>query len=262
MIKGEKYDWKIFNDIITKYVSPNPHYKKVRYKNVKKDESFQNGLKQLYSNLETELNKMSVYDASNVLKDIAVWIEEHDEDFSLNKHPEKNFCDIGKIYSIEFGLGYRDELANYHRGLCIGAMGNKIGIIPMSSADNHDGKIRSVFESAYHPIENPKGDQHYYQALKKEGFPKDAILMIADTKFVSVGKVNKCNDVIKISPYLFRDIQIQVLFRMMPELAGHYKYLEELGDKEKQKYSTSNSNDRMILNQQNQKVEDSPTSKP
>ena len=262
MAKGKKYNWGIFSAAMKDYGGGNPNYQEFRYKNVKKDKMFQSGLRQFYSNLRKELDTMSIYDAVNFFENISEWIEDHDKDFSVSKHPEKNFCDIGKIYSVKFGIGYKNELSNFHRGLCIGVMGDKIGIIPMKSAETHKGEIHDIFQSAYHKTENPDGDKRYYRALKSEGFPKDAILMIADTKFVSVGKVKECDDVVKISPYLFRDIQVQVLLRMMPELAGHYDYLERLGEAEKEKYHIVVSDNNIPLNQQNQEADDQPTSEP
>ena len=194
------------------------------------------------------------------MQNIAYWIEDHDEDFSIQNHPENASCDIGCIYLIDFGIGFQDELTNPHYGLCIGLMGSKIAVIPMRSAEDDKGNLRKAFKDAYHPKYNTNGDKRYYQALQKEGFEKNAILMVADTRFISIGKLKPHNDsdIVKLPITTFREIQENVLLRIMPELAGHYHTLKGIQEdlKEEYKNETLNRINESFENQQSQEVTD------
>lgn len=164
------------------------------------------------------------------------------------------------IYLIDFGIGFQDELTNCHPGLCIGLMGSKIAVIPMRSAEDNKGNLRKVFKDAYHPKYNENGDKRYYQALKQEGFEKDAILMIADTRFVSIGKLkpHDDSDIVRLPIRTFRTIQENVLLRIMPELAGHYYTLKGIQENLKEEYQkeTLDRINKNFENQQSQEVID------
>lgn len=256
MIKGEKYTCGSVNACLKEF-SKN---KSLKYSSLEERDLFQRAVKQFNKNLKSELNKMDSYNVLNFMQNLAYWIEDHDEDFSIQKHSENNSCDIGCVYFVDFGIGFQDELTNCHPGLCIGLMGNKIAVVPMRSAEDNNGNIHKAFKDSYHPKYNKNGDKRYYQALQKEGFEKDAILMVADTRFVSIGKLKPHNDsdVVRLPIGTFREIQETVLLRMMPELAGHYHTLKGIQEdlKEEYKRETLNRINKNFEKQQSQEVTD------
>ena len=223
MIKGEKYTWGSVNACLKEF-SKN---KSLKYSSLEERDLFQRAVKKIldqisgnyeiiksnFAFIKSELNKMDSYNVLNFMQNLAYWIEDHDEDFSIQKHSENNSCDIGCVYFVDFGIGFQDELTNCHPGLCIGLMGNKIAVVPMRSAEDNNGNIHKAFKYSYHPKYNKNGDKRYYQALQKEGFEKDAILMVADTRFVSIGKLKPHNDsdVVRLPIGTFREIQETVL---------------------------------------------------
>lgn len=93
------------------------------------------------------------------------------------------------------------------------------------------------FYESYHPIQNPKGNKKNRQALSSEGFSKDCILKINDTKYISAGRIEK--ETVKISNELLEEIQKQVFQVQFPNLFT--KHLSH--------QKTIQKNERLILEQ-------------
>lgn len=75
---------------------------------------------------------------------------------------------------------------------------------------------KRYFSSSYHPVNNPHANKKYRQALASEGFEKDCILKLNDTKFISPGRIDK--ETVSIDDNLLKQIQKQLFSVQFPEL--------------------------------------------
>lgn len=169
---------------------------------------------QLMENYIKGLKSMNAYEAASIIKSDANWIQKGNQEHFLDEQGNKKVIDIGSVYYIDFGNTFCGELAYYHYGLCIGKRNGKVLIIPMTSATKR-------FENCFHPINNPTNDKKDRQALISEGFAKDCVLLINDTKYISAGRIEEFQ--CKINTEILHDIQNQVFQVQFPELYIKYK---------------------------------------
>lgn len=166
---------------------------------------------QLCENYIKGLKNLSAYEAASTIISDANWIQKSTFQEFKNEVGKKIPIEVGKIYYIDYGKTFYGELAYYHYGLCIGQRKDKLLVIPMTTGTNY-------FTTSYHPINNPKKDKKYRQALKTEGFLKNCVLKIDDTKFISAGRIEK--EYNKIKDDILRDIQNQVFQVAFPNIFG------------------------------------------
>lgn len=164
---------------------------------------------QLMENFIKGIKHMNAYDASSTILCDANWIQKSKFGTFKDKTGKNITIELGKIYYIDYGKTFYGELAYFHYGLCIGKRDGKVLVIPMTSSKEH-------FSSSYHPIHNPNGNKKNRQALQSEGFAKDCILKINDTKYISAGRIDK--ESLKISDDLLLEIQQQVFQVEFPGL--------------------------------------------
>ena len=185
---------------------------------------------QLMENYIKGIKHMNAYDSSSTILSDANWIQKSKFGTFKDKDGKDITVELGKIYYIDYGKTFYGELAYFHYGLCIGKRDGKILIVPMTSSKEH-------FYESYHPIQNPKGNKKNRQALSSEGFSKDCILKINDTKYISAGRIEK--ETVKISNELLEEIQKQVFQVQFPNLFT--KHLSH--------QKTIQKNERLILEQ-------------
>ena len=177
---------------------------------------------QLMENYIKGIKNLNAFDASSIILSDANWIRNNRRTEFLDDNGNKVTVKIGTIYYIDFGNTFSDELAYFHHGLCIGKKEGKLLIIPMTSGTKY-------FSSSYHPINNPTANKKYRQALASEGFEKDCILKLNDTKFISPGRIDK--ETGSINPDITKQIQEQLFSIQFPELYqkfyNHEKTLEK-----------------------------------
>lgn len=73
---------------------------------------------------------------------------------------------------------------------------------------------RSWRSECYHPIHNPASSKDHRQSCISEGFVKDGVLLVHDTKFISGGRILELHEIIN-SDSLY-EIQNHVLSIMFP----------------------------------------------
>ena len=177
---------------------------------------------QLMENYIKGIKHMNAYDSSSTILSDANWIQKSKFGTFKDKNGKDITVELGKVYYIDYGKTFYGELACFHYGLCIGKRDGKILIVPMTSSKEH-------FSKSYHPIENPKGNKKNRQALLSEGFFKDCVLKVNDTKYISAGRIEK--ETVKISDELLEEIQKQVFQVQFPKLftkhLSHQKTIEK-----------------------------------
>lgn len=129
------------------------------------------------------LKKQNAYDAASIIFSDANWIKNGDKTDFI-EHGVKKKVKIGYTYYIDYGNNFNGEIGYYHHGLCIGKNNDKVLIVPTITGAN-------IFANCYHPINNPNSKRNKRQALKSEGFNKDCVLLINDTKYISAGRIDK-----------------------------------------------------------------------
>lgn len=139
---------------------------------------------QLMENFIKGIKQMKAYDAASTIYCDASWIKKSTFDCFIDDNGKKVPIIVGKTYYIDYGKTFKGELAYFHHGLCIGKRDGKVLIVPITSGTNY-------FHKCFHPINNPKYNKKYRQGLLKEGFEKDCVLYINDTKFISAGRIDK-----------------------------------------------------------------------
>ena len=185
---------------------------------------------QLMENFIKGIKHMNAYDASSTILSDANWIQKSKFGTFKDKNGKDITIELGKVYYIDYGKTFYGELAYFHYGLCIGKRDGKILVVPMTSSKEH-------FSESYHPIQNQKGNKKNRQALLSEGFSKDCVLKINDTKYISAGRIDK--ETVKISDELLQEIQEQVFQVQFPNL-----YTQNFG-----RQKTIEKNEKLIQKQ-------------
>lgn len=203
---------------------------------------------QLMENYIKGIKNLSAFDASSIILSDVNWVRNNNRADFCDSNGNKVTIKIGTVYYLDFGNTFADELAYFHHGLCIGQKEGKILIVPMTSGAKY-------FPTSYHPINNPTANKKYRQALMSEGFEKDCILKLNDTKFVSPGRFDK--ETVSISEDVVRQIQEQLFSIQMPEIYQKYintikknlKYQKQISDQNEliQKLKQENNSLRIKL---------------
>lgn len=199
---------------------------------------------QLMENFIKGIKHMNAYDASSTILCDANWIQKSKFGTFKDDSGKDITIELGKVYYIDYGKTFFGELAYFHYGLCIGKRDGKVLVIPMTSSKEH-------FASSYHPIKNPKGNKKNRQALLSEGFLKDCILKINDTKYISAGRIEK--ESIKINDELLLEIQKQVFQVQFPTLYTENLNYQKVNEKN-QKIISKYKEEIIKLKQENNRL--------
>lgn len=168
-----------------------------------------NGLFQLEENIHKILKQLNAYDASSILMAESNWMKRnHFSKYMPSKGANKKVS-FGQVCAIDYGKTYKGEMGYIHPGLCVGIKEGKYLIIPMTTGKNW-------CKDCFHPITNPEKTKEYRQALKTEGFEKDEVLLINDSKFISGGRILELHEI--ISSDALKSIQEQLFQIMFPTL--------------------------------------------
>ncbi|WP_458397383.1 hypothetical protein, partial [Anaerotignum sp.] len=204
--------WTDINSVST-YTSNTEENKGER---TKKTASIIWGAIQLTENFLKAIKQLNAYDASSIIKSEATWIQKQSFDEFLDNNKKKVTIEIGRVYYLDFGKTYKGELSYHHYGLCVGKRDGKILIVPITSGE----KYRT---SCYHPIQNPKASKKSRQGLTSEGFSKDCVLLLNDTKYISAGRIEKIDNM--INQEALDDIQKTLFSVIFPQFKIKYDKL-------------------------------------
>ncbi len=177
---------------------------------------------QLMENFIKGIKHMNAYDAASTIISDANWIQKSTIDDFYDNTNKRIPIELGNIYYIDYGKTFCGELSYFHYGLCIGKRDGKILIVPMRSGYD-------VFDKAYHPTNNPMGNRKYRQALTQEGFAKNSVLLINDTKYISAGRIDKKSNM--INNETLESIQLQVFQVEFPNLFMDFNNVKKNNEK-------------------------------
>lgn len=162
------------------------------------------------------LKRLSAYDASSILQSDINWFKNLDRNTpqKCSESNENINVRIGKIYYINYGNAFKGELSYFHYGLCIGKKDKKILVIPMRTGSD-------IFDNCYHPNYNKNGKKKYRRCYEEEGFIKECVLLINDTKYISCGRIIK-ESPSEIDKDVLKDIQMQAFAFQYPEIYNQF----------------------------------------
>ena len=164
---------------------------------------------QLMENYIKGIKHMDAYTASSTIISSANWIKKSTVDKFIDENGNEIQVKPGTVYYIDYGNAFYGELAYYHHGLCVGKREGKILVIPMTSGAKY-------FSTCYHPINNPKSNKKFRQALLSEGFEKDCVLKMNDAKFISQGRIDR--ETVTIPNDVLLEIQKQLFSIQFPQI--------------------------------------------
>ena len=186
-------------------------------------------LLQLFENTNNVFRQLNAYDSSSIIIAESNWIKRNHFSKYMPSKGATAKVQFGQVCTIDYGKTYSGEIGYVHPGLCIGKKNSKYLFVPMTTG----GSWRS---GCYHPIYNPDSSKDNRQSYISEGFSKDGVLLVHDTKFVSGGRILELHETI-VSDALY-EIQNQVLSVMFPI---QYKEITAL-KKDKLKYENQIQN--------------------
>lgn len=167
------------------------------------------GLIQLEENIHRILRQLNAYDASSILIAESNWMKRnHFNKYMPNKDAKKK-VKFGQVCTIDYGKTYKGEIGYVHPGLCIGKKDEKYLIVPMTTG-------KSWRDTCYHPINNPTMSKEHRQSCISEGFNRDGVLLINDSKFMSGGRILELHEIIPHET--LEEIQMQLLYIMFPDI--------------------------------------------
>jgi hypothetical protein len=193
-------------------------------------------LMQINENFNGAIKQLNAYDSSSIIKSEGIWLKRSCFSKYIPKEKAIDKILVGQVCIIDYGKTYKNELSYVHYGLCIGKKEEKYFIVPMTTGK----KWRN---NCYHPKNNTKPSKKYRQALKDEGFSKDCVLMIHDTKFVSGGRIIGIDNLIT-DENILNEIQMQAFSVCFPNYFQSFNSMKiKLENKENQV-----ENQRKIIN--------------
>ena len=164
-------------------------------------------LLQLYDNTNNFFRQLNAYDSSSIIIAESNWVKRNHFSKYMPSLGAVQKVQLGQVYTIDYGKTYKGEIGYVHPGLCIGKKNNKYLFVPMTTGRNRRSE-------RYHPTNNPGSSKDHRQSCTSEGFSKDGVLLVHDTKFVSGGRILELHEI--INPDSLYDIQNQVFSVMFP----------------------------------------------
>lgn len=205
-----------------------------------------NGFLQFIDNVNCIIRQLNAYDSSSILIAESNWMKRnHFSKYTPNKNAPKKVA-IGQVCTIDYGKTYKGEIGYIHPGLCIGKRNEKYLVIPMTTG-------KTWRETCYHPVHNPNMTKENRQCCITEGFERDGVLLINDTKFISGGRILELHEIIGTD--ILEQIKEQLFYLSFPQI---YDELEEC---RKTNIKLENVNDNMRKQINNLKTKNEKMSK-
>lgn len=195
------------------------------------------GLLQLFENSNKIMRQLNAYDSSSIILSEGNWIKRNhfSRYMPLQTSAVKKIC-TGFVCTIDYGKTYKGEIGYVHPGLCVGKRDNKYLIVPMTTG-------KTWRQNCFHPIYNPTATKDTRMSCVMEGFSKDGVLLIHDTKFISGGRILDVHE--KINDDILYEIQNQILKVMFP---NQNKEIEKIRIKKVKLENTIENQNRQIEN--------------
>lgn len=201
---------------------------------------------QLIDNANRVIRQLNAYDSSSILIAEANWMKRnHFKKYTPNENAPKKVL-FGQVCTIDYGKTYKGEIGYIHPGLCVGKKDDKYLVIPMTTG-------KTWRDKCYHPIHNPNMTKENRQCCTSEGFEKDGVLLMNDTKFISGGRILELHEIINAD--ILEQIKDQLFYMLFPQI---YNETEEI---RKKNIKLQNANDNMAKQINNLKHKNEKLSK-
>lgn len=205
-----------------------------------------NGFLQFIDNVNCIVRQLNAYDSSSILIAESNWMKRnHFSKYMPNKNAPKKVA-IGQVCTIDYGKTYKGEIGYIHPGLCIGKRNEKYLVIPMTTG-------KTWRKTCYHPVHNPNMTKENRQCCTTEGFERDGVLLINDTKFISGGRILELHEIIGID--ILEQIKEQLFYLSFPQI------YDELEEYRKMNIKLENANNNMRKQINNLKTKNEKMSK-
>ena len=85
---------------------------------------------------------------------------------------------------------------------------------------------RTWRDTCYHPINNPNMTKENRQCCINEGFKKDGVLLMNDSKFISGGRILELHEIIQLN--ILQEIQEQLFYILFPHMYSEYSKMQDI----------------------------------
>ncbi len=144
---------------------------------------------QLIDNMNRIIRQLNAYDSSSILIAESNWMKRnHFKKYTPSENAPKKVL-FGQVCTIDYGKTYKGEIGYIHPGLCVGKKNEKYLIIPMTTG-------KTWRNTCYHPVYNPNMTKENRQCCINEGFEKDGVLLMNDSKLISGGRILELHEII------------------------------------------------------------------
>lgn len=132
--------------------------------------------------------KVTEKEIAKITMSLQNWIDKRNSKEYCKRDNTGNFVkqeiNIGEIYLADLGL-------NYEKGYCrtivvIGKIEDMLLVIPTTTQSE-------LFENAYHPKDNPAGNDLHRKVYTTNGFDNDCVLLYENTRIISQGRIIEGN---------------------------------------------------------------------
>lgn len=177
-----------------------------------------NGMLQLIDNMNRIIRQLNAYDSSSILIAESNWMKRnHFKKYTPSENAPKKVL-FGQVCTIDYGKTYKGEIGYIHPGLCVGKKNEKYLIIPMTTG-------KTWRDTCYHPVYNPNMTKENRQCCINEGFEKDGVLLMNDSKFISGGRILELHEIIQ--PNILQEIQEQLFYIFFPHMYSEYSKMQD-----------------------------------
>lgn len=194
------------------------------------------GILQLFDNFNGVMRQLNAYDSSSIIIGESNWMKRNHFSKYMPSSDAIKKIEFGHVCTIDYGKTYKGEIGYIHPGLCVGKRDNKYLVVPMTTGS-------SWRHECYHPKNNTNVTKENRQTYTTEGFSKDGVLLIQDTKFISGGRILDVNEMIHID--VLEQIQEQIMYVMFP---NQYKNWQIIKDENKKYNNIIDNQNRQITN--------------
>ncbi len=207
-----------------------------------------NGVLQFIDNMNRVIRQLNAYDSSSILIAESNWMKRNHFTKYMPSKDAPGKVLFGQVCTIDYGKTYKGEIGYIHPGLCVGKKDEKYLVIPMTTG-------KTWRDTCYHPIHNPNMTKENRQCCVTEGFAKDGVLLMNDSKFISGGRILELHEIIQ--PDILKEIQEQLFYIMFSNIYKDYTNikndnikLQELNTRQKNRIDNM---ERQISNLKEQK---------
>ena len=125
----------------------------------------------LISNYMVKHNSFKEKESALHIMSMQNWIEKKDQHSATAPN-------YGEIWLADLGSNYKPECSYVHPTVVIENIGNMVCIVPSTTSPQ-------LLADAYHPVDNPEGNEFYRKVGRADGFASDCVLLLSNIRAIS-----------------------------------------------------------------------------